>query len=169
MHQGVDPTGEENGGDGAQADPQDPMGKQQTQGERDRHAHQIDEVFTHAHVPPDLPAHGVGQAVRRVGHDVHGQGEAGPQPRDENGDKQDQDPEPHRTKHGEKHIPALDEQAGHQAAKDLNEAKERSRQLEKQLEEALKKNKGCSSGCLGMVAAIVTVASAACWIVCLIM
>ena len=54
-----------------------------------------------------------------------------------------------------------------QAAKDLNEAKERSRQLEKQLEEALSKNKGCSSGCLGMVAAIVTVASAACWIVCL--
>jgi len=54
-----------------------------------------------------------------------------------------------------------------QAAKDLNEAKERSRQLEKQLEEALKKNKGCSSGCLGMVAAIITVASAACWIVCL--
>ena len=55
-----------------------------------------------------------------------------------------------------------------QAAKDLNEAKERSRQLEKQLEEALKKNKGCSSGCLGMVAAIVTIASAACWIVCMI-
>ena len=54
-----------------------------------------------------------------------------------------------------------------QAAKDLNEAKERSRQLEKQLEEALSKNKGCSTGCLGMVAAIVTVASAACWIVCL--
>ena len=54
-----------------------------------------------------------------------------------------------------------------QAAKDLNEAKERSRQLEKQLEEALAKHKGCSSGCLGMVAAIVTVASAACWIVCL--
>ena len=54
-----------------------------------------------------------------------------------------------------------------QAAKDLNEAKERSRQLEKQLEEALNKNKGCSSGCLGMVAAIVTIASAACWIVCL--
>lgn len=48
-----------------------------------------------------------------------------------------------------------------QAAKDLKEAKERSRQLEKQLEEALKKNKGCSSGCLGMVAAILTVASAA--------
>ncbi len=55
-----------------------------------------------------------------------------------------------------------------QAAKDLNEAKERSRQLEKQLEEALSKNKGCSSGCLGMVAAIVTIASAACLIVCLI-
>lgn len=55
-----------------------------------------------------------------------------------------------------------------QAAKDLNEAKERSRQLEKQLEEALKKNKGCSSGCLGMAAAIITVATAACWIVCLI-
>ena len=52
-----------------------------------------------------------------------------------------------------------------QAAKDLNEAKERSRQLEKQLEEALNKNKGCSTGCLGMVAAIVTVASTACWIV----
>ena len=56
-----------------------------------------------------------------------------------------------------------------QAAKDLNEAKERSRQLEKQLEEALSKNKGCSSGCLGIVAAIVTIASAACWIVCLIL
>ena len=55
-----------------------------------------------------------------------------------------------------------------QAAKDLNEAKDRARQLEKQLEEALAKNKGCASGCLGMVAALVTVASAACWIVCLI-
>lgn len=55
-----------------------------------------------------------------------------------------------------------------QAAKDLNEAKDRARQLEKQLEEALAKHKGCSSGCLGMVAAIVTVASAVCWIVCLI-
>lgn len=52
-----------------------------------------------------------------------------------------------------------------QAAKDLNEAKERSRQLEKQLEEALKKNKGCLSRGLGIVAAIVTVACAACWIV----
>lgn len=55
-----------------------------------------------------------------------------------------------------------------QAAKDLNEAKERSRQLEKQLEEALSKNKGCSSGCLGIAAAIITVATAACWIICLI-
>lgn len=56
-----------------------------------------------------------------------------------------------------------------QAAKDLNEAKERSRQLEKQLEEALSKNKGCSSGCLGMIAAIISIASVACWIVCLIL
>ena len=55
-----------------------------------------------------------------------------------------------------------------QAAKDLQEAKDRARDLEKQLEEALKKNKGCSSGCLGMAAAIITVATAACWIVCLI-
>jgi hypothetical protein len=55
-----------------------------------------------------------------------------------------------------------------QSTKDLNEAKERSRQLEKQLEEALKKNKGCSTGCLGFVAAIVTVATAACWVLCMI-
>ena len=55
-----------------------------------------------------------------------------------------------------------------QAAKDLNDAKERQRQLEKQLEEALSKNKGCSPGCLGMVATIVTLASAACWIITLI-
>jgi phage shock protein A len=47
-----------------------------------------------------------------------------------------------------------------QAAKDLNEAKDRARQLEKQLEEALAKNKGCSSGCLGMVASIATIAVA---------
>ena len=53
--------------------------------------------------------------------------------------------------------------------KDLNDAKDKARQLEKQLEEALKKNKGCSSGCLGMVAAIVTVATAACWIVCIML
>ena len=56
-----------------------------------------------------------------------------------------------------------------QAAKDLQEAKDHARGLEKQLEEALKKNKGCSSGCLGMMAAIVTVVSAACWILLLIM
>ena len=56
-----------------------------------------------------------------------------------------------------------------QANKDLNDAKDKARQLEKQLEEALKKNKGCSSGCLGMVAAIVRVATAACWIVCIML
>lgn len=55
-----------------------------------------------------------------------------------------------------------------QAAKDLNDAKERQRQLEKQLEDALNKNKGCSTGCLGMLAAIISVASVACWLLCLI-
>lgn len=55
-----------------------------------------------------------------------------------------------------------------QSAKDLNEAKERQRQLEKQLEEALKNNKGCFPGCLSMVAAIISIASVACWIVCMI-
>lgn len=55
-----------------------------------------------------------------------------------------------------------------QANKDLNDAKDKARQLEKQLEEALNKNKGCSTGCLGIVATVVTVATAACWIVCLI-
>ena len=55
-----------------------------------------------------------------------------------------------------------------QAAKDLNDARERQRQLEKQLEEALSKNKGCSSGCLGMVAAMVSVISIACWLVCFV-
>ena len=55
-----------------------------------------------------------------------------------------------------------------QAAKDLNDAKERQRQLEKQLEEALNKNKGCSTGCLGMIAAIISIASVACWLLCLI-
>lgn len=55
-----------------------------------------------------------------------------------------------------------------QANKDLNDAKDKARQLEKQLEEALKKNKGCSTGCLGMIAAIICVASVACWIVCLV-
>jgi len=55
-----------------------------------------------------------------------------------------------------------------QANKDLNEAKDKARQLEKQLEEALSKNKGCSTGCLGMIAAIISIASAACWILFLI-
>jgi phage shock protein A len=55
-----------------------------------------------------------------------------------------------------------------QSAKDLNEAKERQRQLEKQLEEALKNNKGCFPGCLSMVAAVISIASVACWIVCMI-
>lgn len=55
-----------------------------------------------------------------------------------------------------------------QAAKDLQEAKDKARDLEKQLEEALKNNKGCSSGCLGMVAAMVSVVSLACWLACLI-
>lgn len=55
-----------------------------------------------------------------------------------------------------------------QAAKDLNDAKERQRQLEKQLEEALSKNKGCMSGCLGMIAAIVTLTGLASWIICII-
>ncbi len=56
-----------------------------------------------------------------------------------------------------------------QSTKDLNAAKDRSRELEKQLEEALRKNKGCSTGCLGMMAAIVGFASLACWAFCLIL
>jgi chemotaxis protein histidine kinase CheA len=55
-----------------------------------------------------------------------------------------------------------------QAAKDLNAAKEKERQLEKQLEEALAKHKGCSTGCLGIVAAIISISSVACWVICLI-
>ena len=55
-----------------------------------------------------------------------------------------------------------------QAAKDLQEAKDKARDLEKQLEETLRKNKGCSNGCLGMVAVIISIASVTCWIVCLI-
>lgn len=55
-----------------------------------------------------------------------------------------------------------------QANKDLNEAKDKARQLEKQLEEALSKNKGCSTGCLSMIAAILSIASVACWILFLI-
>lgn len=54
-----------------------------------------------------------------------------------------------------------------QSAKDLNEAKEQKRQLEKQLEEALSKNKGCSSGCLGMITTVVSITSLACWMLCL--
>jgi hypothetical protein len=56
-----------------------------------------------------------------------------------------------------------------QAAKDLNDAKERQRQLEKQLEEAMSKNKGCSTGCFGMIAAVISIACVMCWIVCLIL
>ena len=55
-----------------------------------------------------------------------------------------------------------------QAAKDLNEAKDRQRQLEKQLEEAMSKNKGCASGCMGMVAALVGLVGLASWLVCII-
>ena len=56
-----------------------------------------------------------------------------------------------------------------QTSKDLNEAREQARQLERQLEEALQKHKGCSSGCLGFVAAAVSVAGLACWGLCLIL
>ncbi len=56
-----------------------------------------------------------------------------------------------------------------QAAKDLNEAKDKSRELEKLLEEAKKNNKGCASGCLGTVTAIIGIASLVCmlliWII----
>ena len=55
-----------------------------------------------------------------------------------------------------------------QAAKDLNEAKDRQRQLEKQLEEAMSKNKGCASGCMGMVAALVGLVGLASWLICII-
>ena len=55
-----------------------------------------------------------------------------------------------------------------QANKDLNDAKDKARQLEKQLEEALQKNKGCSSGCLGMVATLVGLVGLASWLVCII-
>ena len=55
-----------------------------------------------------------------------------------------------------------------QAAKDLNEAKDRQRQLEKQLEEAMSKNSGCTSGCMGLIIAIVGFASLASWLVCII-
>jgi hypothetical protein len=51
-----------------------------------------------------------------------------------------------------------------QAAKDLNDAKDRQRQLERQLEEALKKKRGC----LGMVTTVVTLIGLASWIVCIL-
>ena len=51
-----------------------------------------------------------------------------------------------------------------QAAKDLQEAKDRARDLEKQLEESLKKHQGCSSGCLGLITAIISIASVACYV-----
>ena len=55
-----------------------------------------------------------------------------------------------------------------QTSKDLEDAKDRARVLEKQLEEALNHNKSCSSGCLGIVVAIVSITSLACWLVGLI-
>ena len=56
-----------------------------------------------------------------------------------------------------------------QANKDLNDAKDKARQLEKQLEEALSKNKGCYSGCLGMITAIIGLACISTWLICLIL
>ena len=56
-----------------------------------------------------------------------------------------------------------------QANKDLNEAKDKARQLEKQLEEALSKNKGCSTGCLGMIATIISIVGFACWILLIVL
>lgn len=56
-----------------------------------------------------------------------------------------------------------------QANKDLNDAKDKARQLEKQLEEALSKNKGCSSGCLGMITAIAGITCISVWLICLIL
>ncbi len=56
-----------------------------------------------------------------------------------------------------------------QSAKDLNDAKDKARQLEKQLEEALSKNKGCSSGCLGMITAIAGITCISVWLICLIL
>ena len=53
-----------------------------------------------------------------------------------------------------------------QAAKDLNEAKERARELQRQLEGArLKTNKGC----LSMVVTIITILGVACYAICLIL
>ena len=50
----------------------------------------------------------------------------------------------------------------------LEKEQQRSRELERQLEEARNK-KGCASGCLGMIIAIISIASVACWMICLIL
>ena len=50
----------------------------------------------------------------------------------------------------------------------LEKEQQRSRELERQLEEARNK-KGCAGGCLGMVVAIISIASLACWAFCLIL
>ena len=50
----------------------------------------------------------------------------------------------------------------------LDKEQQRSRDLERQLEEARNK-KGCAGGCLGMIVAIVSIASLACWMVCLVL
>lgn len=52
-----------------------------------------------------------------------------------------------------------------QANKDLNAAKDYSRDLEKQLTELRNKNKGCASGCLGMIAAIISISCLASWLI----
>lgn len=41
-------------------------------------------------------------------------------------------------------------------------------ELQKQLEEAMSKNKGCASGCMGMVAALVGLVGLASWLICII-
>lgn len=55
-----------------------------------------------------------------------------------------------------------------QANKDLNAAKDYSRDLEKQLAELKNKNKGCASGCLGLVAALISITCFASWLICII-
>ena len=50
----------------------------------------------------------------------------------------------------------------------LDKEQQRSRDLERQLEEARNK-KGCAGGCLGMIVAIISIASLACWMVCLVL
>ena len=41
-------------------------------------------------------------------------------------------------------------------------------ELQKQLEEAMSKNKGCASGCMGMVAALIGLVELASWLICII-